>query len=227
MAPTKALTGTAASRLRSRPRRSPRLRHLKREGAHYPLHRTEQRVPAPLPHPLRRRHLLLKGPLRHLPDLFSRMTCPRCANQNPPDAAYCNRCGQQLSVSSTAPAASLLTEMALWRKFIGPRAGYYLDRFRLFHEGERERFAPTRSEEHTSELQSQPNLVCRLLLENKTPHNTFKFHEHIVGSHTYRADGACLHPRVPALILAESGVEIRRANDRTPVTIHYRHPSSA
>src|SRR3990167_10798350 len=30
--------------------------------------------------------------------------------------------------------------------------------------------APTRSEEHTSELQSQSNLVCRLLLEKK--HNT-------------------------------------------------------
>src|SRR2546430_4319533 len=27
---------------------------------------------------------------------------------------------------------------------------------------------PGRSEEHTSELQSQPNLVCRLLLEKKT-----------------------------------------------------------
>src|SRR2546430_17434097 len=27
--------------------------------------------------------------------------------------------------------------------------------------------APTRSEEHTSELQSQSNLVCRLLLEKK------------------------------------------------------------
>src|SRR2546430_15141371 len=27
---------------------------------------------------------------------------------------------------------------------------------------------PTRSEEHTSELQSQSNLVCRLLLEKKT-----------------------------------------------------------
>src|SRR5256886_9505881 len=27
-----------------------------------------------------------------------------------------------------------------------------------------------RSEEHTSELQSQSNLVCRLLLEKKTPH---------------------------------------------------------
>src|SRR5688572_31376156 len=29
------------------------------------------------------------------------------------------------------------------------------------------RFEPSRSEEHTSELQSQSNLVCRLLLEKK------------------------------------------------------------
>src|SRR5690606_27293206 len=29
---------------------------------------------------------------------------------------------------------------------------------------------PTRSEEHTSELQSRENLVCRLLLENKNKH---------------------------------------------------------
>src|SRR2546430_13695570 len=29
-----------------------------------------------------------------------------------------------------------------------------------------------RSEEHTSELQSQSNLVCRLLLENKKKHST-------------------------------------------------------
>src|SRR5438270_1809973 len=29
--------------------------------------------------------------------------------------------------------------------------------------------APSRSEEHTSELQSQSNLVCRLLLEKKNP----------------------------------------------------------
>src|SRR5438270_6703998 len=41
------------------------------------------------------------------------------------------------------------------------------------HEGEREepkrllRFPSQRSEEHTSELQSQSNLVCRLLLEKK------------------------------------------------------------
>src|SRR5688572_32564673 len=37
-----------------------------------------------------------------------------------------------------------------------------------------ERWASTmlRSEEHTSELQSQSNLVCRLLLEKKKKHNT-------------------------------------------------------
>src|SRR5438270_10235366 len=38
--------------------------------------------------------------------------------------------------------------------------------------------APTRSEEHTSELQSQSNLVCRLLLEKKK-----NFHYNI--SHMY------------------------------------------
>src|SRR5688572_33076608 len=34
------------------------------------------------------------------------------------------------------------------------------------------RCASTRSEEHTSELQSQSNLVCRLLLEKKKNKNT-------------------------------------------------------
>src|SRR2546430_12560685 len=33
-------------------------------------------------------------------------------------------------------------------------------------------FFPNRSEEHTSELQSQSNLVCRLLLEKKKRHKT-------------------------------------------------------
>src|SRR2546427_6958456 len=33
----------------------------------------------------------------------------------------------------------------------------------------------TRSEEHTSELQSQSNLVCRLLLEKKKRQNTARF----------------------------------------------------
>src|SRR2546430_7967068 len=35
----------------------------------------------------------------------------------------------------------------------------------------RSRASPTRSEEHTSELQSQSNLVCRLLLEKKKTTN--------------------------------------------------------
>src|SRR3989454_5348768 len=39
------------------------------------------------------------------------------------------------------------------------------------HPGERGRGAASRSEEHTSELQSPCNLVCRLLLEKKK-HNT-------------------------------------------------------
>jgi len=86
---------------------------------------------------------LHQGPRRHCPDLFLRMTCPSCANLNAPDAAFCSQCGQQLSVGGIAPAASLLTEMALWRKFIGPRTDYYLERFRLFREEGRERFALT------------------------------------------------------------------------------------
>src|SRR6266446_5827088 len=35
---------------------------------------------------------------------------------------------------------------------------------------------PVRSEEHTSELQSPCNLVCRLLLEKKKNHVTFSAH---------------------------------------------------
>src|SRR2546430_10314319 len=36
----------------------------------------------------------------------------------------------------------------------------------------------TRSEEHTSELQSQSNLVCRLLLEKKKTNEFSKSHSH-------------------------------------------------
>src|SRR2546427_5920352 len=55
----------------------------------------------------------------------------------------------------------------------------------------RPRRAGGRSEEHTSELQSQSNLVCRLLLEkkkkkkqkNKTYHNTHKRSNGLLESH--------------------------------------------
>src|SRR2546430_11804436 len=36
-------------------------------------------------------------------------------------------------------------------------------------------WSATRSEEHTSELQSQSNLVCRLLLEKKKSHDSLSY----------------------------------------------------
>src|SRR2546427_4487843 len=41
---------------------------------------------------------------------------------------------------------------------------------------ERRNYPPGRSEEHTSELQSQSNLVCRLLLEKKKKEQTQRTH---------------------------------------------------
>src|SRR2546430_13508198 len=49
-----------------------------------------------------------------------------------------------------------------------------------------ERRAARRSEEHTSELQSQSNLVCRLLLEKKKNNHTQSIDRH-VGNHTHDA----------------------------------------
>src|SRR2546427_2351186 len=46
----------------------------------------------------------------------------------------------------------------------------------------RRRWKIARSEEHTSELQSQSNLVCRLLLEKKKKNN-----QNDIDSHTIRA----------------------------------------
>src|SRR5688572_31089915 len=42
--------------------------------------------------------------------------------------------------------------------------------------------APVRSEEHTSELQSQSNLVCRLLLEKKNNRLPVTFHSNSGGT---------------------------------------------
>src|SRR2546430_4353797 len=47
--------------------------------------------------------------------------------------------------------------------------GHKLPRFRIFNQP----ILKTRSEEHTSELQSQSNLVCRLLLEKKKKITTY------------------------------------------------------
>src|SRR2546430_5577723 len=52
------------------------------------------------------------------------------------------------------------------------------------------RCCPPRSEEHTSELQSQSNLVCRLLLEKKKEHNKGpdNTHEHTTANRDLPAD---------------------------------------
>src|SRR2546430_12386840 len=64
------------------------------------------------------------------------------------------------------PAARMgLGEFAQSRN--GSRSGFHVW-VRCGHVGRgRRRHAAVRSEEHTSELQSQSNLVCRLLLEKK------------------------------------------------------------
>src|SRR5438093_3124127 len=46
--------------------------------------------------------------------------------------------------------------------------------------------APGRSEEHTSELQSLTNLVCRLLLEKKKKRSREIQHQHTRKCHNYR-----------------------------------------
>src|SRR2546430_4050892 len=43
------------------------------------------------------------------------------------------------------------------------------------------RMPPSRSEEHTSELQSQSNLVCRLLLEKKKQETPLRLDGDVVG----------------------------------------------
>src|SRR5438270_11319389 len=48
--------------------------------------------------------------------------------------------------------------------------GVTLDAIALLYRSNAQRSAIARSEEHTSELQSQSNLVCRLLLEKKKKH---------------------------------------------------------
>src|SRR2546430_7300995 len=53
-----------------------------------------------------------------------------------------------------------------------------------------------RSEEHTSELQSQSNLVCRLLLEKKKNNNSFSIRHstHERGDYSLSSRRHCAHP---------------------------------
>src|SRR5688572_32449778 len=64
------------------------------------------------------------------------------------------------------PRSTLFPYTTLFRSHKRPDP-YEIDRCKLWNEIERAIVKPKRSEEHTSELQSQSNLVCRLLLEKK------------------------------------------------------------
>src|SRR2546427_8809029 len=71
---------------------------------------------------------------------------------------------------SMLPPAEREISSAACARSGGPRLGNFegaaIDRSDI------ENFAGLRSEEHTSELQSQSNLVCRLLLEKKKKNNS-------------------------------------------------------
>src|SRR5437588_7730800 len=54
------------------------------------------------------------------------------------------------------------------------------------------RDGPARSEEHTSELQSHSDLVCRLLLEKKKKKNKYASPEYQATRYNKRAAEACL-----------------------------------
>lgn len=68
------------------------------------------------------------------------MICSRCDHPNSEGASYCNRCGETLASATSSPGTA---EIALWRRFIGPRADHYMERFRTFRNATGERFVPT------------------------------------------------------------------------------------
>src|SRR5256885_10905231 len=72
--------------------------------------------------------------------------------------------------STLFPYTTLFRSNLSWIRYCADPcelAGYYRAADLFVHPGVQETFGLARSEEHTSELQSPCNLVCRLLLEKK------------------------------------------------------------
>src|SRR5688572_32111602 len=72
-----------------------------------------------------------------------------------------------LAVDALADARRVKRDLEQRVQLRAPRAADAVDRPHAAVPGEVRRALRVRSEEHTSELQSQSNLVCRLLLEKK------------------------------------------------------------
>src|SRR2546430_6227028 len=68
------------------------------------------------------------------------------------------------------PRSTLFPYTTLFRSLLARAMETYLGRI-VRSLGPSLSWSPLRSEEHTSELQSQSNLVCRLLLEKKKKYN--------------------------------------------------------
>src|SRR3989442_8176277 len=68
------------------------------------------------------------------------------------------------------PRSTLFPYTTLFRSVLRATSGSdYMEEYWSSNDG----FMPFRSEEHTSELQSRPHLVCRLLLEKKKTESSF------------------------------------------------------
>src|SRR5688572_31799824 len=65
------------------------------------------------------------------------------------------------------PRSTLFPYTTLFRSWEKARMSYQTEPSSWFHSTMKRSSPFSRSEEHTSELQSQSNLVCRLLLEKK------------------------------------------------------------
>src|SRR3989454_5567382 len=98
------------------------------------------------------------------------MSCPSCGHENPAGARFCNDCGARLAAPATAPEPRSYTPRHLVEKILASKSALEGERKPvtvLFADVARSMELAERSEEHTSELQSPCNLVCRLLLEKK------------------------------------------------------------
>src|SRR2546430_11396870 len=78
----------------------------------------------------------------------------------------------ELFRSLDAEALDAAAMQAIAREFNHPETVFVFAPAELAHRARVRIYTPARSEEHTSELQSQSNLVCRLLLEKKKTAHT-------------------------------------------------------
>src|SRR5690554_7255614 len=95
---------------------------------------------------------------------MTRSTAPMSMPSSSDDVATTARNSPPLSAASISSLCSLDTE-PWWARASSSPARLLIPL--QMRSASRRELAKTRSEEHTSELQSRPHLVCRLLLEKK------------------------------------------------------------